>query len=386
VRVLLVIDDLRRAGAQRVIAQEIRALHPRRVEFHVAVLAAARPPSFVPELNRLGVEPRRVSGRGLMNPLRLSQLSRLIQTVRPDVVHSHLTYANILGTLAAARTRRPSVASLHNVDINQTRWAWAKRRLEGAIVSRWATRIVVVSDAACSTTRKNFGLPAARIVILPNAVDPHSIALPSGFDRTVKRHSLGVRPGERLLCCIARLDRSKGHRYLLQALADLRRRDPGLDIRLVLAGGGPEATAVQRVAASLGLADRVDLLGVREDVAEIIAASDVLVLPSLNEGLSQGLLEAMALRTPAVVTRVGGAADLLEGGGLWCVEPARPAALADAVYAALVDRDAACAHAKAAHALVEQRFNMPLHLARLQDLYASVAGEGEREVLWSAPS
>jgi glycosyltransferase involved in cell wall biosynthesis len=112
---------------------------------------------------------------------------------------------------------------------------------------------------------------------------------------------------------------------------------------------------------------------VREDVAEILAASDLFVLPSLNEGLSQALLEAMALSIPVVATDVGGIPDVLQSGRTgWCVSPGQPLPLANAIQQALATPALAKAYARAAHLLVTQRFSLPMHTAQLQSLYRAV--------------
>src|SRR6267378_3304183 len=217
-RVLLVIDDLRRAGAQRVIAQEVRALHPQHVVFQVAALAHQPEPTFVPELNEMGVTIEYVPGAGLVDLRRVSAVAQLIDHFQPDLVHTHLSYANILGTLGSTQAHRPVVASLHNVDTNQQRWATPKRLLEGTVLSRWATRVVVVSESAGPATVRRFRVPSDRTVVLPNAVDRASVDLPVDYDRARRRTELGVSRNERLLCTVGRLERSKGHRFLLHAL------------------------------------------------------------------------------------------------------------------------------------------------------------------------
>jgi glycosyltransferase involved in cell wall biosynthesis len=373
-RVLLVIDDLRRAGAQRVIAQEARALHPQYVVFQVASLAHHPEPSFVQELRAAGVTIEYVPGAGLRDLHRVSAVARMIDRFQPDLVHTHLSYANILGTLGSRQAHRPVVASLHNVDSNQQRWATPKRLLEGMVLSRWAARIVVVSASAGPATARRFGVPIDRSVVLPNAVDRASVVLPADYDRARARSTLGVSRNERLLCTVGRLERSKGHRFLLQALAELRSRQREPIVRLVLVGAGPEESALRRLAARLNVTDCVTLLGVRDDVAELVAASDLFVLPSLNEGLSQALLEAMALGIPIVATNVGGTSDVVESGRTgWLVPPAQPVALADAIQQAVENSVMATACADAARALPAQKFNLQLHVARLQALYADVA-------------
>jgi len=372
-RVLIVIDDLRKAGAQRAVVQEIRALHPRHVEFHVAALACVAGSTFASDLARQGVSVDYIPGSGLVDPRRVAALVGIIERTRPDLVHTHLTYANILGSLASAVARRPVVASLHNVDVNQVSSSRAKCRLEGFVLRHLASRIVVVAAGARAETSRNFDVPVDRIAVVPNGIDPLSVALPAQFDRAEKRRQLGIRPGEQVLCSVARLDESKGHRYLLGALAVLQARQTELRIRSLLVGGGPELGRIRELGTTLGLGEQIALLGVRADVAEIVAASDVFVLPSLNEGLSQALLEAMALGTPVVATNVGGTPDAVEPGRTgWCVPPAAPVALADAIQHSLEEPLTAINYAHAARAMVAERFPIAAHVSRLQTLYECV--------------
>jgi glycosyltransferase involved in cell wall biosynthesis len=142
----------------------------------------------------------------------------------------------------------------------------------------------------------------------------------------------------------------------------------------VLAGDGPQRDRLQRMVEKLGLGDRVHLLGVRHDVAEIVAASDVFVLPSLNEGLSQAMLEAMALGTPVVATDVGGTSDaVVHGHTGWLVAAGDAIGLATAIAHALGNRPQATTQAAAARQLIQQQFSLADHLARLEDLYRVVA-------------
>jgi glycosyltransferase involved in cell wall biosynthesis len=355
-RVLVVIDDLRRAGAQRVILQEIQALHPHAVRFDIAVLASAPQPDFVPELSAAGVRVYRIPGSGLLDARRVWHLSRLIDCLEPDLVHTHLSYANIFGALVAGTGRRPLVASLHNPDTNQLCFATAKRNLEGFLLRRYARFVVVVSNAARNTTARNFGLPIEQTVVVPNGIG--ACALPPGFDRQRKRCELGIHIEEQIVCCVGRLDPSKGQRFLLQAVAEL---PPG--VHVVLVGGGPEDASLRDHAARLGLANRVMFLGVRQDVMDLVAASDLFVLPSLNEGLSQALLEACMLRVPVVVEN--------EQTG-WCVPPGDDTSLASAMREALVDRPLARAYADAAAARVREQFSLEAHLVHLQAMYSTL--------------
>jgi glycosyltransferase involved in cell wall biosynthesis len=379
VRVVLVIDDLRIAGAQRVIVQEARALHPHQVAFSAVALAPDPVQSFAPDLRAIGVDIHHVPGRGLCDVARARRLADLIRRLAPDLVHTHLTYANIVGTLAARLAGRPSVASIHNVDTNQLKLARPKRWLEGFVLRHWAARVAVVAEGARVPVGRTFCLPPDHLFTVANGVDPHSVRLPVDYDRTEMRRLLGVSPGESLLCNVGRLERSKGQGYFLEALAELRGRNPGCRFRALLIGGGPGKEDLQRLVTHLRLSDRVQLLGLRADIAEIVAASDLFVLSSLNEGLSQALLEAMALGVPVVATDVGGTSDAVVPDQTgWLVPPADSTSVALAIEHALGDKREATQRAHAAQELVHRDFSLSGHVAHLEKLYRGVECYGVR--------
>lgn len=370
-------DDLALAGAQRVIAQEVRALDPRRVRAEVVALRHAANDTLESQVRAAAVPVRHVAGRGLADPRRFMQLVHVVRKASPDVVHTHLTYANVLGVLAAWLAGRPAVASIHGVATEQGRLEGPKRWLQSVVLSAFARRVVVVSAAVLEDTARSLRLPRGRMVVLSNAVDLQAVRVPPGFHRAAMRRDLGAEAeaATRLVCTVGRLAPVKGHRFLIDALALLEQSEPAFarTIRLILVGDGPEADSLRTRAAGLGLSDRVAFLGNRSDVPSIVAACDLFVLPSLNEGLSQALLEAMALGTPVVATRVGGAADLIgEEQTGWLVPPADAPALARAMTAALADPRIAQARASHASRRVQAHFSLEAHVERLEHLYRSL--------------
>ena len=369
-RVLVVVDDLRVSGAQRQIAEEARALDRARVALSIVSLAVAPGPSLAPQIEVAGVPIAVLPGKGIVDPRRLRQLVRLMRRVQPDIVHTQLSYANILGLLAARLAGRPAVASLQNVTTNQGRLDGPKRTLE-RLALRLAERTIVVAEGAREETQRSFRLPPERIAVLPNAVDLARLDLPVEFDRDEVRRELGGRPSSRLICVIARLTPDKGHDLLLQAAAALASRHPG--IRYLFVGTGVEEGRLRRLAGDLGLAEVVAFLGVRDDVPRIVAASDLFVLPSLNEGLSLAMLEAMAIGTPVVATRVGGAADVIEPGRTgWIVPPGQPTSLADAIDEALRAPGRAAEYARRARNRVRSEFAVERHVELLEAIYRDV--------------
>ncbi|WP_220185228.1 glycosyltransferase [Paracoccus sp. S1E-3] len=183
--------------------------------------------------------------------------------------------------------------------------------------------VITVSRAAAHGWRAALaGMPGPR---LPMACIPNGIAAAD----LPRRESDAP-----TLLCVARFTPQKNHRLLISALARLRRTQP--DVRLQLVGAGPDEAAIRARVARLG-ADGVEFLGPRDDVPDLMAAADLLVLPSDFEGLPLVLLEAMAARLPVVATRIGGVVEALGPDHSWLVPRGDARALAAALGAALVD-------------------------------------------------
>jgi glycosyltransferase involved in cell wall biosynthesis len=379
-RVTFVIDDLFIGGAERGLAEEVCAFDPDRIRSHVISLANADVASLVPEVQAQGVNVTYVTGAGLTDMNRLLKLARVIRRTRPDVVQTSLDYANVLGVLAARMAGRPVVASLRNVSTHQSRADYLKRYVQ-RLVLRWgAQRVTLVAATARAEAAHYFGLPIDQIVPLPNAIDLRRLEPALRVDRAAKRGELGIPTDAPLVCSVARLDPVKGHRFLLDAVSQLgpcHSRGHYVFAGIGSHGDRDEEARLIAQAERLGLAHRIHFVGERSDVLEIVAASDLFVLPSLMEGLSRALLESMGLGVPVIATNVGGNPDVLTDGETgWSIEPSDPVALRNALEEALSRPDLAAERAARAQALIVERFSMQAHLAQLETLYREVALAG----------
>ena len=175
------------------------------------------------------------------------------------------------------------------------------------------------------------GWPAARAAVIPNGIAP-----PVPGRRGRLREELRLPPGGTLLTCVGSLIPRKGYDVLLAALGPLLAAHR--DWHLAIAGDGPERDAVARQAAGAGVAGQVHLLGLRDDVPDLLADSDLFVLASHAEGLTLAVLEALAAGLPVVVTAVGGHPEVVTAAVGLVVPPGDPAAFLAAVEALLADR------------------------------------------------
>ena len=228
-------------------------------------------------------------------------LTALLRAQRPEIVQGFLFHANIVGTLAARRAGVRHIVTGIRVAERESGWhlrlaRWTARSVE---------RHVCVSESVRDFSRDQAGLPAAKLCVIPNGVDVQrfSSASPAPLE------SLGVSPGRRIFLAIGRLERQKGFEWLVKFLPGVFERAGEHD--LVIVGDGPLRASLANLAVRLRIADRVHLVGYRQDVPGILAASDLLALPSEWEGMPNVVLEAMAASKPVVATDVEGVRELL---------------------------------------------------------------------------
>jgi glycosyltransferase involved in cell wall biosynthesis len=253
----------------------------------------------------------------------------MLRAAQPDLVHLHSGRANWLGGLAAWSLGLP-VLTTRRMD-REVRRGPRTRLLYGRIA-----RCAVAISPAVETCLLAGGVAPSRVRVIPSAVDARTLVARRG--RAETRRALGADEERVCALALAALVRRKGLDVLLEALARAPLRDAPLT--LWIAGDGPERSDLEARAAAQGVAPRVRFLGRRDDKADLLAACDLLVLPSRREGLGVAALEAMACGRAVLASRVGGLADAVvhERTGL-LVPPEDPDALAVAL--ARLTRDAA---------------------------------------------
>jgi glycosyltransferase involved in cell wall biosynthesis len=234
---------------------------------------------------------------------------------RADVVHAHVFEA-APPAIALARLSRAPVAITEHYTGFQRGLVTGYDRTLARLSFEHADLVAPVSEELAGHLREL--APGAPFEVVPNVVDTSAFAPASGAQ--------AGHTGPRLLN-VAALAEKKGHRFLLAALAEL----PGATLDIV--GDGELRGDLERTARDLGIADRVRFLGERpkQEVAELMRAADLFVLPSLAENLPVVLIEAQASGLPAVATDVGGVSELVDDAAGALVPPANPAALAAAI-------------------------------------------------------
>lgn len=372
VRVLLLTGSLGPGGTELSVVRLALGLKERgRAEPRVAVLG--RGGSYTAALRQQGVEVDElgVSGR-LYLPggiKRLLTLGELVRRERIGIVHTFLFDADVYGMLAA-RTGGPW-------GVITTRRAIKKDKplhlLGYRLSNGFADRIVCNSEAVRDFTLRRENPPVDKVRVIPGGVDVTAFA---AGDRARQRAALGLDPRSVVVGAIGTIKQVKGQAVLLEAMAPLLQRDR--DLRLCLAGevtAGYGAELRERVE-QLGLASQVLLPGVVHDVPGLLAALDLFVLPSLSEGMSNALMEAMAAGKPIVATTVGGNEENLDRGTAGVLVPAgNPEALREAIGRMLDDRDLRLRLGHAAAARAREQYAFSRMLERTERLYSELVEE-----------
>lgn len=371
---LWLIDSLTMGGAESLAAVFARTIaRDPRIDAHVACLKRLGGNPLEPLLWRAGVPVTPLDARHLRDVSAFRRFLDLIRAIEPDVIHAHLTYASIFGALASRLTSTPFVTTLH-VPPSDAPFLSRERmreRLACALLSRHGTT-VAVSQAQRDMYVKRGLIDPERIVVVHNGIETDAFAAADRPRQVALRERFGLPAEALVLTSVAVLrDDTKGIHLLLEAARDVL---AGVPVRLLIAGDGPARPGLERRARELGLQDVVLWLGQRDDVATILAGSDLFVLPTLSDQFPTVLLEAMAAGLPVISTSVGGVPEIVSHESTGLLVPAGDvAALAGAIERLVSDAALRRRLGEAGRERVQARFSATQWVNRLYDLYAGVS-------------
>ena len=285
------------------------------------------------------------------------RLSRLVRTLAPDVVLAH--GGDPLKYLATALFRGSPPVVYRRIGATPEWMAGRSRRSAYGLLIRRATRVVAVAEAMRRQLVEGSGVPADRVVVIPNGVDPERVR--PARDRAATRSELGLADDAPVILSLGALTGEKDPLTVIRVAAGVVRAVPGA--RHLLVGEGPLRSGTDAEVARLGLAEGVLLLGPRSDVGDLLAAADLLLLPSRTEGLPAVAVEAGLAGLPVVASRVGGVPEVVEHEvtGL-LVEPGDVDGFVAAVIGLLGDPDRRRALGEAAAVRCREGFSIE-HLA-----------------------
>lgn len=321
--VLYFITELSIGGAQMVLLHLLSQLDRERFTATVACLYNGEG-AVAQQIRALGIS---VVDLGMQRKWRLDSLWRLwllLRRTKPQILHTWMFHANLPGRLISRLAGVPVIISSEHTMGQEHIWRLRLNRWTAFLIDA----VICVSPQVAEFAQQQIRLPAAKVITISNGVDLARFA--DAPTASVARHRFQLPQKGVILGAVGRPRPVKGYRDLIDAFRLCISHEPNL--YLVFVGDGPERPALMRQAEAYRLAERIIFLGDQEDIPAVMAAFDLLVLPSLWEGLPMVALEAMAAKLPVIATAVGGTPDVVihnETGLL--VPPADPAALAAAI-------------------------------------------------------
>lgn len=371
-RLIYFIDGLGMGGAERLLIPYLRFLVANGFEPRVCALQDRQGNPMAAKVEALGVPVDMVSIPYLRDVTAVPRLMGYLRRHQADLVHTQLELANTLGTTAAKMMRLPTVCTLHTFDDPMPGSREYRRiKLMWRVLRRFCDQIIAVSEG----TRQHHLLVAQfgheQVTTLYNGIDLRRFVVCRSADAV--REELGIPQAAKVLTTVAVLREPKGLQHMLDALPVILTAVP--QAHYLIVGDGAYGDALQQQVQSLDLGSYVTFAGQRNDIPDLLAASDLFVLPTLGDALPTVLAEAMALSLPLIASDVGGVPEMVtttsQPNGM-LVPPGDAERLAAACIHVLQNEQLAATMRQNGRLLVEQKFNIERQAAKLAKLYQTL--------------
>ncbi|MBI5570614.1 MAG: glycosyltransferase family 4 protein [Desulfomonile tiedjei] len=344
------------------------------------IVASPEPGALVENLRAEGIETYVLDMDPLGSPVPLLRLRNFLREKRADIVQSHGARGNVYARITGRLARTPVVIStVHNslYDYPVGRLRKSFYLALDRVTAPLAHCILCVAESHRQELIGRYRLPPEKVVTIPNGVDLGRFRAAESGEQV--RKELGIPDDAPVIGVVGRVTHQKGHCYLLRALPMLACDHPALCCLVV--GDGELREELAGLAARLGVLDRCLFLGVRRDIPAVLSALDVLVVPSLSEGMPYVVLEGMAMAKPVVASSVNGIPEVVEDRVTGRLVPRQDSvALAEAIGELLADPKSAAVMGRAARRRVEESFSSEQWIARLEALYNDLAGRGRTSI------
>ncbi|NPV76047.1 MAG: glycosyltransferase [Anaerolineae bacterium] len=360
-QILEVIDGLTVGGAEKMVLTLSRLMVGRQIPVSVVSFDPDWDAPYAIELRKLGVPVHHFTGK-LFNFCRIERLVRLIRESQAEVVHTYLSYANIVGTIAARIVGVPVITSLRSISMEP--YHPVRARIETWLM-KYASDIVMANGYSVAQAHQpRFGYKEIHVIQNAIGVNP----LPSQDEKIALREELTGNPERPLIISVGRLSPPKGYDTLIEAFSQVYPRYP--DAALVIVGDGELRSSLEETIARFNLQNSVYLIGERSDVMRILPAADIYVSSSHWEGMSVAILEAMAAGLPVIATRVGDAQWVLTDQTGVLVEPRIPQDISQAIVKLLDDKPLRLQYGQMARKRIEAEYNPDRWCDQMLELYA----------------
>jgi sugar transferase (PEP-CTERM/EpsH1 system associated) len=371
IKVMHVLNSLSVGGVERMLINMVNRMDSKRFEHLVCCVSHLGDAAPLLSAEVRCFDMGKGTGRDLLMP---RKIVNLIRSERPDIVHTR-SWAGVDGVIAQRVARLITgnsrlVHSEHGRNLPYIHCEPFKSKVVRRIVYHLADVVFTVSDELRDHYCRETGFATERVRVIPNGVE---IARFDEADPRGVREELGIAADDFVIGMVSRLNATKDLLTLARAFERLARSAAEAKLKLVMVGEGEERKKIEQFAAEHDLQRQILLTGTRHDVPRLLRTMDAFALPSLSEGLSGAILEAMCAGLPVVATAVGANPELVsEGESGFLIEPGDDAAMAERLSRLIADRDLARNFGLAGRRRIEQHYSLDRMVQRYEELYSSL--------------
>jgi L-malate glycosyltransferase len=361
-KVAHLVEDMKVGGIEKVIAAIALGLDKRR--YTVEIWCLARGGAVAEWVAKEGVQVRIFSWQSYHNPLNIIRLAMRLREFQIDIVHTHGYYAGTFGRLAAITAGISLVfAHVHTSDLTFS----MRHRLIEKGLSFFTRKIICISQHVKGFVESQEGIRPERTALVYNGTGRLFEA--AGNDPLEGTEKLT--DDDFVIVSVGSLVKNKGHHVLMEAVRMLCPEKPA--IKVLIAGDGPQRSALQDFVDRCGLSSTVMFVGVVKDVRQVLGAADIFVLPTVHrEGLSLAVLEAMQHGLPVIASRIGGVPELVDDGATGIlVTPNDPHNLAQAISTLAHDNKLRRLMGESGRKKIDRLFRVERMVAQIESLYES---------------
>jgi glycosyltransferase involved in cell wall biosynthesis len=360
IKLLFIVEDFKIGGLERLVETLFIGLN--RNKYRPTIFCIAHGGEIAEKLIQKGEDIRILGLTNYHNPLNIIKLAVLIRSEKYQIVHCHGYFASTMGRIAAFLAGVPVIIS----HVHTTDWNLSKRNMWiEKVLSKITDRIICCSEAVKQFVVSNEKIDQKKTITIYNGVNDLQ---PSGIINT------DIESEENIfrIIVVASLVHNKGHRYLLEAVSKIVKKNK--KVRLIIVGDGVLKEELTSYAKSIGIGDYTEFTGLVTNVGEIFKKSNIGVLPSIErEGLGISLIEAMCCGLPVVGTNIGGITEVIQDNINGFIVPPKDAGVIERKLSVLIDnRIKRISMGNESRKLFEKKFDARIMLSQVDNLYNSL--------------
>lgn len=361
IKVLYIITSLGLGGAEKLLLHYLRNLDKDKYSLYVCCFRE-KPDDLIPEMSEFA-EIINLKIKNKFNPIVIISIIKLVQKIKPDIIHTHLFQPRVYTTIAQIFSKRPVLITQKHSIVNPRKHHLFI--LFEMLSIRLNDKVIAISESVKKSLKKYEFIPENKILVLPNCIDYKKF-------HNISEREIIQNKKEIVIGIVGRLEIEKGIKYLLLAMKIILTKFP--NARLEIIGDGSQSKELKELSKKLGISNSVIFFGKFTDVIPFYNKMDVFVLPSILEGFGIVLLEAMAAGVPVIATHVDGIKEVVIDGECGIlVPPKNPEAIASS-FTRLIENP------QLTKKIIEEGFkraklfDVQEHVMKLDSLYNNLLG------------